>query len=183
MLGPIEVLKFVVTKLEELRVNYFLVGSLASMYYSRPRFTNDIDLVLQIAPTQIKEFSKAFESEEFYCPPPEVLHDEVMRRGSFNLIHQDSGIKIDIVLAKQSEFSKSEMTRRKNVEMIPGFFVFIATAEDVILKKLDFFREGNSEKYLQDIREILGSSPVDHQYIQHWVQKLSLTDVWEKTKV
>ena len=68
------------------------------------------------------------------------------------------------------------------MEMIPGFFVHIATAEDVIIKKLDFFREGTSEKHLQDIREILGSAPVDIQYIEQWVQKLSLAEAWEKAK-
>ena len=96
MQGPIEVLKDVTIKLEKLNLNYFLVGSLASMYYSRPRFTNDIDLVVQISPIQINDFCEAFTNQYFYCPPLEVVKDEVMRHGSFNLIHQDSGIKIDI---------------------------------------------------------------------------------------
>lgn len=135
MLGPIEVLKQVVTKLDSLQINYFLVGSLASMYYGRPRFTNDIDLVVQIGAGQIKDFTRAFDFPDYYCPPFEVVQDEVMRRGSFNLIHQDSGIKVDIVLNKNSEISKSELGRRQKVEIIPGLNAYIATPEDVLTWK------------------------------------------------
>jgi hypothetical protein len=182
MIGPIEVLQQVVTKLEKLQINYFLVGSLASMYYSRPRFTNDIDLVLQIGPAQIKNFTLAFDFPDYYCPPFEVIQDEVLRRGAFNLIHKDSGIKIDIVLNKNSEISKSELARRNEVELIPEFYVYIATAEDVILKKLEFYKEGNSEKHLQDIREILSSTEVDHNYLENWVTELGLQKAWLKTQ-
>jgi hypothetical protein len=182
MLGPLEVLKEVATKLDQLQVNYFLVGSLASMYYSRSRFTNDIDLVVQIGAGQVKNFSQSFQFPEYYCPPFEVIQDEVMRRGSFNLIHQDSGIKIDIVLNKTSEISKSELSRRRKVEIIPGFVAFIASPEDIILKKLEFYKLGTSEKHLSDIREILSFSEVDHEYLKKWTESLGLQNEWIKAQ-
>ncbi|MEZ0391826.1 MAG: DUF6036 family nucleotidyltransferase [Pseudobdellovibrionaceae bacterium] len=182
MLGPIEVLKEVVAKLNNLQINYFVVGSLASMYYSRPRFTNDIDLVVQIGAGQIRDFSKAFEFPDYYCPPFEVIQDEVMRRGSFNLIHQDSGIKIDIVLNKTSEISKSELGRRQKVEVIPGFEVYIATPEDIILKKLEFYKMGTSEKHISDVREILSFTKVDREYVKQWAETLGLTSEWLKAQ-
>ena len=180
MLGPIDVLKDVVQRLDLLKINYFLVGSLASMYYSRPRFTNDIDLVVQIGAAQVKLFGEGFPLEEYYCPPEEVIRDEVLRRGSFNLIHQSSGIKIDVVLNKNSEISISELARRRKVELIPGFEVFIASPGDVILKKLEFYREGTSEKHLLDVKEILSSTEVDDSYLKAWISKLRLEDIWEK---
>lgn len=182
MLGPIDVLKEVVAKLNSLQINYFLVGSLASMYYGRPRFTNDIDLVVQIGATQIKDFIKAFDFPDYYCPPFEVIQDEVMRRGSFNLIHQDSGVKIDIVLNKNSEISKSELSRRHKVEIIPGLETYIATPEDVILKKLEFYREGGSEKHLLDVREILSFTNVDFSYLEKWATQLNLKQEWLKAQ-
>ncbi|HWU43541.1 MAG TPA: hypothetical protein VN132_08890 [Bdellovibrio sp.] len=178
MLGPIEVLKEVTQKLESLQINHFLVGSLASMYYSRPRFTNDIDLVVQIGAAQIKSFTQSFDWPDYYCPPFEVIQDEVMRRGSFNLIHQDSGIKVDIVLNKNTEISKSELSRRKKVLIVPGLETYIASAEDVILKKLEFYREGQSEKHLLDVREILSFTDVDKEYLNLWTEKLSLKNEW-----
>lgn len=182
MIGPIEVLRDVSEKLEKLKLNYFLVGSLASMYYSRPRFTNDIDLVIQVGADRIKDFAELFETREYYCSPIEVIRDEVIRRGAFNLIHQESGVIIDVILNKNSEISKSELSRRQKIEIVPGFEIFIATAEDVILKKLEFYREGNSEKHLSDVREIISSSNLDLKYIQDWVIKLGLQEIWDKAK-
>lgn len=179
-LGPIEVLKDVVTRLETEGIPYFLVGSLAAMYYGRPRFTRDIDLVLQIHPSKVSKFEEIFPIEFYYCPPREVIQDEVVRRGSFNLIHQTSGIKIDIVVLKDTEYSRSEMSRRTKIEILPQFEVYIAAPENIILKKLDFYREGGSEKHLTDIREVLAGSKVDQEYLLFWINRLSLNDQWAK---
>ena len=179
-LGPIEVLKDIVARLETESIPYFLVGSLAAMYYGRPRFTRDIDLVLQIHPTQVNKFEELFPIEVYYCPPREVIHDEVIRRGSFNLVHQTSGIKIDIVVLRDTEYHRSEMNRRAKIEILPQFEVFIAAPENIILKKLDYFREGESTKHLTDIREVLAGTKVDQEYLQFWINKLGLSEQWAK---
>ncbi len=180
MIGPLDVLKDVIGHLQKTNIDYFLVGSLASMYYGKPRFTNDIDLVVEIKSHQIQTFAKVFDPNEYYIPPIEILQDEVVRGGSFNLIHQQSGIKIDIVLRKMTPFSQSEFSRKKKIEIIPQLHVFIATAEDVIIKKLDYYREGGSEKHLNDIREILAATTVDTGYLKNWVEQLGLQAYWEK---
>lgn len=180
MIGPLDVLQDVVTRFEKIGIDYFLVGSLAAMYYSRPRFTNDIDLVVQISALKAREFELSFPIEEYYCPPFEVIRDEVIRRGSFNLIHQASGIKIDLVLNKMNEFYQSEFNRRKKIQLTPLFETYIASPEDVILKKLEFYKEGLSEKHISDIREILTSTQIDLSYIESWVIKLNLLDAWKK---
>lgn len=100
--------------------------------------------------------------------------------GSFNLIHHKSGIKIDIVLRKNTSFSQSEFSRKKEIQITPRLKVFIATAEDVIIKKLDYYREGGSEKHLTDIREITASTQLDINYLQHWIDQLGLKSYWEK---
>jgi hypothetical protein len=180
--GPIDVLQDVVARLEKESIPHFLVGSLASMYYGRPRFTKDVDLVVHIQPNQVKGFERLFPMEDYYCPPMEVLHDEVIRRGSFNLIHQHSGIKVDIVLYKDTDYHRSELSRRTKVEILHGFEVFIAAPENIILKKLDFYREGGSEKHLTDIREILIGTAIDESYLQEWITKLGLALEWKKVQ-
>jgi hypothetical protein len=85
------------------------------MYYSRPRFTLDIDSVVQMRASQIKLFEEQFSLNDYYCPPNEIVKDEVIRMGSFKLIQQETGIKIDIVLQKNSLFYQSEFQRRRKV--------------------------------------------------------------------
>lgn len=178
--GPLEVLQDVAGRLERENIPYFLVGSLGSMYYGRPRFTKDIDLVVQLHPSATQKFAQIFPLEEYYCPPIEVLQDEVVRRGSFNLIHQQTGIKIDIVLYKDTEYHRSELSRRSKVAILPQFEVYIAAPENIILKKLDYYREGGAEKHLTDIREILAGAKTDNDYLQLWIEKLGLKAEWNK---
>lgn len=179
MQSPLEVLKEVVQLLEKGEIEHYLVGSLAAMYYGRPRFTNYIDLVVQIKASQISVFVQLFDIDDYYCPPQEIISDEVIRRGAFNLIHQKSGVKIDVILTKPTPFSECEMGRRQKVQILPGFEAFIATAEDIILKKLDFFREVGSEKHLLDIRSILSETAIDSQYLKEWIEKLGLQREWK----
>ncbi len=180
--GPLEVLFEVSTRLQGESIEYFLVGSLASMAYSNPRFTRDIDLVVQIGPQQIQKFIELFPLSEYYCPPFEVLQDEVIQRGSFNLIHHQSGLKVDIIVQKNTEFYKVEFQRRRLIELAPGIQIFIASPEDVIIKKLDFYREGGSEKHLTDIRDILSLTSVDQEYLELWIKKFGLQIEWAKVR-
>lgn len=180
--GSLAVLRDVVVRLDKENIPYFLVGSLGSMYYGRPRFTKDVHLVVQLYPSVVNKFSQIFPIEDYYCPPVEILTDEVVRRGSFNLIHQQTGIKIDIVLYKDTEYHRSELSRRVKVKILPQFEVYIAAPENIIIKKLDYYREGGSEKHLTDIREILVGSKVDDEYLQHWIETFGLQSEWEKIK-
>ena len=82
MIGPLDVLNDVIQRFDKIGIQYYLVGSLASMYYSRPRFTNDIDLVVQISTSQIANFEKEFPLTDYYCPPLEILRDEIIRKAA-----------------------------------------------------------------------------------------------------
>jgi len=182
MTGLLDVLKDVVSRFDSEGIEYFLVGSLAAMYYGRPRFTQDVDLVVRIKSRQVSQIERLFPLADYYCPPNEVLRDEVVRKGSFNLIHQNSGIKVDIVLDKETDFYTSEFSRKVKLEVAPGIEVYIASPEDLILKKLDYYREGQSEKHLTDICEIMMGTKIDESYLEKWVERLSLKKEWEKVK-
>lgn len=180
MIGLLDILKDVAAKFDKNNIEYFLVDSSATMYYGRPRFTQDVDLVVRMKTTQLLNFENLFPYKDYYCPPKEILQDEFLRRGSFNLIHQNSGIKIDIVLDKNTDFYQSEFNRRKKVEVAPGIEIFIASPEDLVLKKLDYYREGQSEKHLNDIRDIMMNVELDTNYIDKWVHNLGLISEWSK---
>jgi len=90
--------------------------------------------------------------------------------------------KIDIILKKISEHSIEEFARRKKMEFWKGFEAFVAAPEDVIIKKLEFYRMGGSEKHLTDIRGIVAETPLDNQCLGGWIFKLSLQQEWEKAQ-
>jgi len=142
--------------LNALEIPYMITGSIAAIYYGEPRLTNDIDLVLLLKPGDISKLENAFPSESFYCPPTEVLVMEAAReqRGHFNLLHHDSGWKADIYLMGRDPLHAWGMARAKigNIDGEPARF---APPEYVIIRKLEFFREGGSEKHVRDIQKML----------------------------
>ncbi len=180
MLTPLDVLKIIAKKFEVSNLEYFLVGSLAATHYGQPRLTNDIDLVVRLMPRDLNTLLREFCMPEYYCPPEEILSDEILRKGQFSLIHQESMIKIDIDISKNTAFYKSEFTRMKKVEIVSGFEVFVASPEDVILMKLEYFRIGEFQKHLSDIRGILTETKVDQNYLDTWIAQMGLSAQWEK---
>lgn len=175
-----KVFQDVLGRLDEAQIPYMVVGSVCSIIYGEPRMTKDIDIVIDIPVQDAIKFEFNFPFEGFYLPPPEVLKDEIVRRGQFNLGHHETGLKIDVVVRKQSPHAREEFKRRRKIAFWEGFHAFVASPEDVIIKKLDFFREGRSEKHLGDIRGILAHSEVDKDYVSYWVNELGLKKYWEK---
>lgn len=178
----LEIFSEVIRRLEENEIPYMVVGSIASMIYGEPRLTHDMDLVVDIALKDAKRIPPIFPENEFYCPHEEVIIAEVNHRGQFNLIHHDSGLKIDLMIRKQTPHSIVEFARRQKTPFWEGQDAFIATPEDVILKKLDFLRQGGSEKHIQDIRGILSNTEVDESYLQDWITQLGLTREWGRVQ-
>lgn len=175
----ITVLKLVLSKFEEGNIPYMLVGSVASSFYGDPRLTRDIDIVIEVSPKDVIEFESLFSSNDFYIPPSEILRDEILNKGSFNLIHHQSGLKIDIVIKKLSPHGEEEFLRRQKHEILPQMFSCVASAEDIILKKLQYFQEGGSQKHLMDCRAILSQTKVDELYLKKWIKYLNLQKEWD----
>jgi hypothetical protein len=172
-------MRLVVQALETLRIPYMITGSQASAYYGEPRFTRDIDIVADIKPGQVDDFAAFFPSSEFYCDK-DMIREEIRTRGQFNIIH-GSGLKIDIILTKSAEFSRTEFPRRRRSAVFPDQEGTFASPEDVIIKKMEFYKEGGSEKHLRDITGMLKISgeELDMRYIEEWAGRLGLLDIWK----
>lgn len=176
----VSLLKLIIQKIESAGIPYMLVGSVASSFYGDPRLTRDIDLVLELHPMHLLKFSEVFQEDEFYIPPDEVVRDEVLNKRSFNLIHHETGFKIDIMIKKTSAHGQGEFLRRQMHEVLPGFEAYIASPEDIIIKKLQFYQEGGSQKHLIDCRAILSQSSLDNVYLDKWVKELNLHKEWDE---
>lgn len=174
-----EVFTFVLRKLEELRLRYMIVGSVASISYGEPRMTLDMDVVLELSLEQIELFCSAFPKDEFYVSSRAVL-DAVVHRSQFNVIHPGSGNKIDFMMTRDDAWGKQQMLGRTARRLMGGREAFVARPEDVILSKMLYYREGGSDKHLRDITGMLKVSGdiIDHAYIEQWARDMDVLDIW-----
>ena len=180
----IELFKTFIRPLDQLDIHYMVTGSVASIIYGEPRLTHDIDIVLEISQGCLEEIPNSFNPTEFYCPPTEIITIENRRslRGHFNIIHHETGYKADIYLVGDDAFNKWGLERRKKVELNNLDSIWIAPLEYVIVRKLQFFREGGSEKHIRDIQgmmEISGEM-VNKDELIEWVDKFQLQNQWKQ---
>jgi len=175
-----ELLSHVVDVLEAQGVTYLLVGSLASAVYGEPRMTRDIDIVIALRRDQVSRLCRAFSAPEYYVSEP-AAQEAVQTAGQFNVIHPASGNKIDFIIARQDDWGRSELSRRRRELILPGRLGYTAAPEDVILGKLLYYHEGGSDKHLRDVAAMLQVSgeEIDVAYIDQWVQQLGLASEWQ----
>lgn len=139
-------------------IPYMVTGSVASILYGEPRLTHDIDLVIFTPELSPELVLRSFPQTEFYCPPPEVILVESKRasRGHFNLIHHESGFKADVYFAGNDSFAHWAYKHTNKIH-VRNHELVVAPPEWVIFNKLLFYREGISNKHLDDIRGILAN--------------------------
>jgi hypothetical protein len=171
--------------LNALGVPWMAVGSIASSAYGERRSTLDVDVVAVVGKQTAARFGSVFSETDFYCPPADVIEIESTRpeQGHFNLIHHHSIYKADIYIATGSEFERWAFKNRR--PLVAGETpVWLAPPEYVIVHKLEFFREGGSEKHLRDIRGMLAVTEVDRPFLEKEIDARRLQDAWravEKT--
>lgn len=180
---PDSLLRTVIGILEGLGLRYFVTGSVAAIYYGEPRFTNDIDIVVDMSEELIPQFVAAFPQGEFYISEDALLR-AVKNRGMCNVIHIPSSLKVDLMVADDSLFNRSRFERSRRVKPDEECEAVFSSAEDVILKKMDFFQQGGSEKHLRDITGILmvSGEDLDHDYIESWADQMGLETIWRTIK-
>jgi hypothetical protein len=169
--------------LDQAEIPYMATGSVAAMLYGIPRFTHDLDLILDLRNIPVEDFERLYPARDFYCPPAEVIYLETRRshRGHFNLIHHDSGLKADIYLFGKDELHQWGLERRRRIDLEDGQGLWLSPPEYVILRKLQYYREGHSQKHLQDIRGMFEVSPdlMDLDILKKFVAEKRLETEWE----
>jgi hypothetical protein len=175
-----ELLDRLVSALERLQIPYLITGSVAAMAYGEPRLTNDIDVVVDINESHVSGLLAQFPADEFYLDD-EAIRDALVRKGQFNIIHPASGLKIDVMVQQGTAFERSRFRRAKLVYFTAKHGGQFAAPEDVILKKMEYYREGGSEKHLRDIAGIMKVSAdmIDQSYIGQWADRLGLREIWD----
>ena len=166
----------VIPRLDRAGVPYMVTGSLASSYYGEPRSTRDLDIVIDPDAASLERLVDELVEGRFYVDRDaalEALHD----RSQFNAMDADA-TKIDFVIRKDRPFSVEEFGRRERVDLL-GTPAFVATAEDVVLSKLEWAVETDSDRQLSDAAAILAiDDDLDLAYIDRWAAVLGVTDAW-----
>ncbi len=180
MLEP-DLIKIFTGKLNELNVPYIITGSIASIIYGEPRLTHDIDIVIHLPANYVYKFRKIFPEKRYYVPPEEVLISEAKKenRGHCNIIHHETGFKADIYFAGNNDFQLWAIRNAKTIEYA-GDKIFVAPVEYVIINKLQYFKEGKSQKHIDDVRAILKNSKeiIDDELLGKYIDKFKLEDEW-----
>jgi hypothetical protein len=172
-------------KLDAKKIPYAVTGSVASIIYGEPRMTHDIDIVIEMSVNQVEDFIKAFPVEEFYCPPVEILKIEILRtsRGHCNIIHYETGFKADIYFSGENQFQKWAITNARYFDYNESK-IAIAPPEYVIVKKLEFYKEGQSQKHINDIKAIIFNSKelINFPLLEEYISGFGLKKEWQLCK-
>jgi hypothetical protein len=162
-------------------IPYMVTGSVASSFHGEPRATRDLDLVIDPSLQALHRFVSELPAETFYVDR-DAAEAALAERSQFNVIDQASGWKVDLMIRKDRPFSIQAFKRRLPAELL-GTRTFLATAEDVVIAKLEWSRAGGSERQLRDVIGILTvTDRLDYRYLERWVERLELGDLWAKVR-
>lgn len=180
MTEELEVLKLVADHLDGANFHYMITGSIAANYYSVPRMTRDIDIVMKLKDRDVDRFVRLFQND-FYVDK-EMIRKEVVQQGMFNLIHNQFIVKVDFIIPKESPFQNSAYSRRKKV-LVESSPIWLIAAEDLILAKMLWAKDSYSEIQLNDVRGLIKTvKNLDWHYIDKWVPRLELEQLSEKVR-
>ncbi len=178
MSQEIELLKSVCQKLEQVRVPYMLTGSLAAHFYSVPRMTRDIDIVIELLQLEVNKIVGLFQ-DDFYVSK-ESISEAIQFETMFNIIHENSGFKVDFIIRKNLPYREVEFQRRRLIEL-DSTKVWVVSSEDLIISKLYWAKDSFSQLQIGDVRKLMTSvKDLDMNYINKWIQQMGLSEIFTK---
>ena len=181
---PVQATMLVIKALSDLGVPYVIGGSLASAVHGVIRATMDTDIVADLHADHAQPLADAL-SAVFYADV-EMIRDAIAHHSSFNLIHLQTMFKVDVFIPKDREFDQLQLSRRTSqvISTDPEEVAFVASAEDTILAKLEWYRMGGemSERQWRDILGVIKvqSENLDQQYLRKWAAQLGVLDLLTK---
>src|SRR3954452_14074266 len=178
MQNELDIIRDVSIRLERAGIDYMLTGSMAMNYYAQPRMTRDIDIVVALAADDADTIVRTFAGD--YYVSREAVAGSIAAESHFNLIHEESVIKVDCIVRKSSAYRRTEFERRQRIA-IGDFSTWIVSKEDLMISKLDWARQSQSEQQLRDVRNVAATG-FDSGYMERWTNELGLVNLWEQCR-
>ena len=180
MIDEIKVLEIVVKRLESARIPYMITGSIAANFYTTPRMTRDIDIVIEVEEKDAETLFSLF-SSDFYVDKNSI-RNAIHNKQIFNIIHSEGIVKVDFIIRKDTNYRNLEFKNRRSI-VFEGQKIFIASPEDLILSKLFWARESLSEMQIRDVKNLFKTiHNLDRGYIEKWVHELGLDEVYNEAR-
>src|SRR5207237_1832099 len=164
MQNELDIVRDVSHRLDRAGLAYMLTGSMAMNYYAQPRMTRDIDMVVELAAADANKIVDLFRPD--YYLSAEAVRDSISAESIFNLIHNESVIKVDCIVRKNAPYRRAEFERRKQIQ-IDNFSTWIASKEDLIISKLFWAKDSSSEIQMRDVKNLIATG-CDLLYIEKW---------------
>jgi len=177
-LSMIETLRDFVNKADQLGIEYMVTGSYAMAVYGEIRMTKDIDIVIQISPSKVSAFFDQFKDE--YYISENSIRRAIGRRGMFNIVNNTHGGKIDCIVQKDTDFSRTSFSRRYR-ETVADINFWATTREDLIVAKLQWANDSRSEMQIRDIANLTRKT-YDADYVRGWIERLALGSIWSEVE-
>jgi hypothetical protein len=178
-IDPRELLVEVTTILDTHKIPYLITGGMAVFVWGRPRFTADIDVIVELTASKMDALEQALRGlgAAGYVDP-DAMREALAQHGEFNFIDGTTGMKVDFWISTGDAFDHSRMERRV-AQKVVGHTVYFSSPEDLILSKLRWWHESGSTRHAEDIESVLSISGdrLDRGYLSNWAKKLGYEDL------
>jgi hypothetical protein len=182
------VLRRTIQVFDRLGIGYAIGGSIASSMHGIGRMTRDADVTVEPFAGREAEFVAAFDPDAFYLSE-NAVREAVRDRFTFNILHPESGFKIDVYVLKDEPFARSAFARRTYLTLDddPGQPVACYAPEDVVLFKLQWYRLGGeaSDQQWNDVLGVMRTQAdrLDGGYLDTWAAALGLGDLLRRARL
>lgn len=157
-----------------------ITGSIALSVYATPRMTRNVDLIVDFQAEDAGRITRLFEKDCYI--DHEAVRQASVERGMFNIIHDQWIIKADFTLLKDEPYRQLEFKRQREID-IDGFSIYVVSPEDLILSKLCWVKDSESEVQERDVRDIIRSvEALDWPYLEKWAKELNISNLLERAR-
>lgn len=170
--------------LDAQKVSYFVTGGMAVFVWGRPRFTADIDIVVNLRWEDLDQVEEALHKlgKAGYVDK-EMMREALKNYGEFNFIDGETGVKVDFWVIPNDPLARIQLGRRvqKTILKYPIYFI---SPEDLILNKLQWHKKSLSTRHLEDVQSVLkiSKAQLDQEYLQKWIENLGLGEIWKQAQ-
>ena len=174
-----ELIDIVCDLMDRSGIVYAITGSVASSAYSEPYTSVDVALCLHASPAAVESFLKIIPGRLYHHD--EAIRDAARRHSMINLTDNQTGWKVNLSFMPESGYLAQVLSRRQEIQYgLQGKSYWTVSPEDIILKKLQYYSEGASDKHTRDIASLLKvvGAGIDKAYIERWAKTLGVADLW-----
>ena len=175
----------VVEAFEQLGIDYYVGGSVASLAHGFYRTTADVDIIAYIRMKDIQPLVQRLQ-DAFYIDA-DMIKEAIKHRSEFNLLHYNTMFKVDVFIQKNRPFDLEVRSRVEEGTLTDSQNdrpFFVESPEDVVLTKLEWYKMGGevSDRQWRDVLGVLKlrGTALELQYLLHWAAVLDINDLLER---